>query len=301
MNSKKRKITCFVLFIILVLQISAINFTASIYTEFCNNQERLSIIQTKEYETLINEIVRGQQKHMLSSLKQSWTKYIENNNNNNELVFTDEKPQWNSSKVEEILDILVAPIKVFGNNGGMIVYDSNTGEIFLDTTPIQRIKTNKDVSIFEDYNHANNKNKEDTQLTAEKFFITKRDSNSISDIVYMFNEPTNMHNESSNFYKYPLGSYNRQFIEMSVMPYETIGFNGQPMQLTVLSVVDEQDIFSSYESLINEELIAINKNKKIYEIVSMILVINVLCNMIGMLITLYAISYKFHDGEKGRD
>ena len=207
MNKKRKKITCLILFITLVLQISAINFTSSIYKSFSENQLAIEQSQIDVENAFIENTIRGQQKNTLSSLTQSWIKYLDSNSNNdlikkdinnlpmyirnteyvgydatsmykeqikdlhlyniyeketNALILEHSRPQWDSAKLEEILDILVTPIKKFGNNGGMIVYDSNSGEVFLDTTPINRQK-NGTVSIFDDDKLIENKNPEATK------------------------------------------------------------------------------------------------------------------------------------------
>ena len=114
----------------------------------------------------------------------------------------------------------------------------------------------------------------------------------------MFNEETKMGTCASNFAKYPLGDYNRQFVEMSIIPYETIGFDGQPMQLTVLSVVDEQDVFYAYKEISLKYKNIIVDNKQLYEKASMILIFSLVATMIVMLIALYVIKYRFNCDEK---
>lgn len=210
----------------------------------------------------------------------------------NKLIISEAIPKWNKNKIKEILDIIISPIKVFGNNGGIIVFDSNNGDIFLDTTPQLRLKNNKDVSIFDDMTSAHNSNKAETRLTCEGYFKLKKDSNNISNIVYMFNEPTEMGKDAFNFEKYKLGDYNRQFIEMAIMPYETIGFEGQSMQLSILVIVDEQDIAAQYKYLDKQIEEIINVNKELYGSIIAILVISLFATMIVMLISVYIIKYK---------
>lgn len=205
----------------------------------------------------------------------------------NELLMKNVKPQWNYDEVQKILDILIRPYKVVGNNGGYVIYDSNSGEIFLDTTPVNRLKSKEEVSIFDDISNPKNKNKEATSLEIDTYFKQKKDSTKVSNIIYMFNEATQMGNDKDNYSKYPLGEYNRQFIEMAVLPYETLGFDGQPMQLTVLSVADENDIYSTYKidnSLMKE---VESTNKILYFKVVMLLYCTAAISIALIFITLY--------------
>lgn len=342
MTKKRKKVICFILFVILVFQISAINITASIYSEFANNQKGIEKYDSDIASVLINDTMRGQQKNTLSSLKQSWVKYLDSNKNNdllkkdnndlpiyihgtdyvgydadtmykkkiddfylyniyeketNTLILEQSRPEWDCEKLEEILDVLVSPIKQFGNNGGLIVYDSNTGQVFLDTTPANRSNSIINASMFDDHKAIENKNPEETKIVLDKFFKNKKDSNRVSNIIYMFNEETKMGDEASNFVKYPLGDYDRQFIEMSILPYETIGFDGQPMQLTVLSVIDEQDSFSAYKEVTSENMQIVSNNKSLYEKASMVLIFSLVGTMLVMLITLYVVKYKFNSDD----
>ena len=205
----------------------------------------------------------------------------------NEIILEKAQPQWDSARVDEILDMLVAPLKVFGNNGGIIVYDSNSGEVFLDTTPINRLNLENYVSIFDDSLIADNKNKEQTKKIAEQYFALKRDSNNNTKITYLIDEATKMGNEANDFVKYPLGRYNRQFIEMSVLPYETIGFDGQPMQLTILSVANEQDIYSGNTWITEKTDTILNINRDLYGVVSTLLILCIMGTMFAMITVLY--------------
>lgn len=335
MKGKNKKNIGIVFFVILLIQIFAFNYSASIYMGFVDNHKKLQQSQVDMNTALITDTVREQQKNTLSSTKQSWIKYLEEHHNitlikqvdgkpiyandNTSLLFdrhtmyrvskgnnkydiksreTDEllidnsQPQWNTEEVEKILDVLVKPIKMFGNNGGIIVYDSNTGQIVLDTTSTQRLRDGEQHSIFEDDKHSKNKNVSETKEVIENFFKLKRDSNRVSSIIYMFNESTIMGNDASNFSKYPLGEYNRQFIESAVLPYESVGFEGQPLQLTMLSVVDEKDITTAYQNIYDDIEESLRTNMILYGKTSIMLVTSIICTMIVMLFSLYKIKYK---------
>ena len=210
--------------------------------------------------------------------------------NNHNLIAEEVSPQWNKDNLKKVLDTLVSPIKVFGNRGGMIVFDSNSGELFLDTTPNHRTEMHKDYCIFDDSKYA--MNKESVQKTIDCYFKSKKDSNTIHSIVYMYNDATDMNIYDTDFEKYPLGDYDRQFIEMSVLPFETIGFEGQPLQLTVLCIANEKDIYSSYQKVNDTLNEAINDNKKIYNNIALGLFIGVIIVIISMITSLYVLHRK---------
>lgn len=212
--------------------------------------------------------------------------------NTDELLIDNAQPQWNTEEVERILNVLVKPIKMFGNNGGIIVYDSNTGKVVLDTTSTERLRETNEYSIFEDDKNPKNKNIEETKKVIEDFFKFKKDSNRVSSIIYMFNESTIMGDDAGNFTKYPLGEYNREFIELAVLPYESIGFEGQPLQLTMLSVVDEHDVTAAYKNVLKHIAESLETNMILYGKTSVVLFTSIICTMIVMLYSLYKIKYK---------
>lgn len=335
MKKNKQGVTGIIFFVILLVQIFAFNYSASIYRSFVDNHNALDKSRVNINTTLVAGTIREQQRDSLSSIKQSWMKFLESNpkvsliehdgilplyeNENKSIGFNSEtmikvkkesnifdiydkdshtllianaKPQWNTEKVDEILGMLVAPIKNFGNNGGIIVFDSYSGQIFLDTTSSQRIRDGEYSSMFEDDKHAYNQNPEACKGVIDKYFKLKKDSVNSSGIVYMFNEPAAMGKDAANFEKYKLGEYNRQFIEASILPYETLGFDGQPMQLSILSVVDEQDVMHNYKSTMTDLESSIAKNEELFGKATVILFISIICTMIIMVIALYKIKYK---------
>lgn len=335
MKKSKQSVTGIVFFVILLVQIFAFNYSASIYRSFVDNHNALDKSRVEINTTLVTGTIREQQRDSLSSIKQSWMKFLESNpnvsliehegdlplyrneedsigfdsnimlkvkkesnifdiyeKNTNKLLIANAKPQWNTEKVDEILAMLVAPIKNFGNNGGIIVFDSYSGQIFLDTTSSQRIRDGEYASMFEDDKHINNQNPEACKEVIEKYFKLKKDSVKSSGIIYMFNESAAMGKEAANFDKYKLGEYNRQFIEASILPYETLGFDGQPMQLTILSVVDEQDVMHNYKSTMSDLENNIAKNEELFGKATVILFISIICTMVVMMIALYKIKFK---------
>lgn len=209
--------------------------------------------------------------------------------NGNKLIISNASPEWNTHKVNSILNLLVRPIKSFGNNGGIIVFDSYDGHVFLDTTPANRTENNPDLSIFKDYDNPKNKNPELTKQEINNF-IEKKNSDRSSSFVYMFNDPTNM-TDPNDFSKYKLGDYNRLFVEKIVLPYETFGFDGQPMQLTMLVISDEQDIYKAFETNNRQFETAISHTDKILDNVAWFGGAITVIFMIVILIALYLLKY----------
>ena len=79
---------------------------------------------------------------------------------------------------------------------------------------------------------------------------------------------------------------------MSVLPFETIGFEGQPLQLTVLCIANEKDIYSSYQKVNDTLNEAINDNKRIYNNIALGLFIGGIIVIISMITSLYVLHRK---------
>lgn len=328
-KTKNTRRMFFAFFSLLIVQICLINSIVYVCKEYTTNSANLEETRVQNEEILISDTIRGQQRYMLSSIKQSWIKYLElygdnllakdneghpiykneeshigfnneimykvqkesnnfdiYNREDDSLLIENAKPKWNSEEVEKILSLFVAPVKSFGNNGGVIAFDSYSGEIFLDTTNI-----NRKGSIFEDHLNKLNKNPEETLLAINNHMVIKKDSDRSTEFVYLFNEETIMGEDAENFKLYPLGKYKRQFIEKLILPYETFGFDGQPMQLTIMLIADEQDIYKAYKSNIENFDDALIINEELYAKTTIILIISTLIIMMTMLLAVYTLKY----------
>ena len=107
----------------------------------------------------------------------------------------------------------------------------------------------------------------------------------------MFNEETNMNGEADNFSKYPLGNYNRLFIEKMILPYESFGFDGQPMQLTVLLIADEYDIYSAYKANDDDMKKSLDIVLELNSKTTFILISSIAITMIYLLVIAYVFKY----------
>lgn len=254
------------------------------YNDIYNNFQEAKY---KQEETLLNNTVKTQQLNTLNAIRQSWINYVDNENK--QLILFDENnnPIWNKEEIDNILNYIVAPIKSYGNEGGIIVYDSYSGEIFLDTT-----KTNRSIgsNIFLDYYNPNCKNINATKDAITSYFKVKKDSNTNENFIYLFDESENIDNPN-DLRNYPLGNYNRIFIEKMILPYESFGFDGQPMQLTVLITTTENDIYSNFKDnndnirnlIVDSQLL----NNKVYTI----LIVNIIFSMIILSLIAYILKY----------
>lgn len=332
MKGKKKNIIFYTLLSLFVLDIFLFNWSLSSISKFETLSNQMKNSEIKNEQTLITDTVRTQQRYIANSVRESWMKYIDDQDdfslikekdglpvysngdsstvfndktmykvkvkdnifdiydkNGNKLVISNASPEWDTYKVNSILNLLVKPIKSFGNNGGIIVFDSYNGHVFLDTTPANRTEDNPSLSIFNDYDNPKNKNPE---LTKEEInnFIEKKNSDRSSSFTYMFNDGTQM-TDPNDFSKYKLGDYNRLFVEKIVLPYETFGFDGQPMQLTMLVISNEQDIYKAFKADNEQFETAITKTDKILDNIAWFGGAITVVFMIVILIALYLLKY----------
>jgi hypothetical protein len=317
-----------ILFIIQIFFFSELNKSSVKYENLNNNIRETEFDQ--QY-ILLNSIIRKEQKNTLNAIKQSWINYstTENKklvqtdydgkypiysndidyvyynsdtmnktflsdnyyniyNKNGDLLLSNCKPLWNKDELNKLLNYIVAPIKCYGNNGGVIVYDSYSGEIFLDTTNINR---HVGSNIFLDYENVNCKNMAQTKKDINSFLRVKKDSTLTEEnFIYSFNEVEDLKNPN-NFIEYPLGDYNRLFVEKMILPYESFGFEGQPMQLTVLILADENDIYSCFKDNSQKSKTLIEESEMLNNKTIFILITTIVITMIYLLLIAYILKY----------
>jgi hypothetical protein len=181
------------------------------------------------------------------------------------------RQQWNKDEVKKILDIVATPVKAFGTTGDVIIFDSFTGEMIIDNS--ENCKDTPEVLgedgkryITLDYIHPNNKNPDATKRVVANELMWRSDSNPTTGMVYYFNEPIDMGTDANNFTKYPLGNYNREFQEKIILPYESVGIDGQPMQITIVLGAQEQEIITAFKATMKSfESVQKSLNKNIQE------------------------------------
>lgn len=182
--------------------------------------------------------------------------YTLRNKTTGQIIAEQVRLQWNKENVKTILDIVAAPVKAFGASGDVIVFDSYSGEMIIDNS--EDCKDTPEVLgedgrryITLDYLHPANANPAATKRVIDQL-MWRKDSDQNSGLVYYFSEPTDMGDNANDFAKYPLGQYKREFQEKIILPYESVGIDGQPMQITIVSGAQEQEIMAPYKKVLQE-------------------------------------------------
>ena len=239
MNKKDLFKTSFYFFLgLLVCQVLVINgFINNISDMNSNNAESLHI-SAERSSLYVENVIRKQQRNDLYSIRESWALY-ESSHDFSEL----EDGQMDKEEVVKLLNLLLSSRKQFGSNGGFIAFNSRTGEILIDTTPVNRIG-----NIYLDSKNQLNKNSKESAQVIDKIFRGYDSTTITSNATYMFNEETEMGDSINDFYKYPLGDYNRLFVEKIILPYESLGFESSNEQITVLSLASEKDVINGMDS-----------------------------------------------------
>lgn len=168
-----------------------------------------------------------------------------------EVLATGVRPQWNMQAVKNIMDIVGSATKAFGPTGDPIVYDAFSGEIILDNSG--NTKETKEVlqedgkrNLYLMYKHPMNLNPAQYKQVVDKL-MWRKDSDGSSNITSLYSEPNILdYSKVNDFGVYPLGQYNREFIEKIILPYESIGIEGQEMQIGVAIGAQEQELASVY-------------------------------------------------------
>lgn len=224
MTKKINNATFYLIAILMLIEAFAVVMLSGFNDNSYNIALSMRNITSDYQKILIENTVKDQQELILSQIKQSLISYM----NNTDTTLIKDK-QWNKEEIETVLNVIAEPIKVFGNNGGIVVFDSITGDVFLDTTPNNRKGAN-----------INNDSASEANI---KKLLEKKDTTSTNGIIYALD--TEEIDELNNFKKYPLGKHNREFIEKTILPFESLGF-AKDKQLTLLVVANEKDVFHKY-------------------------------------------------------
>lgn len=265
-NAFNKKHVLYGLVILMICEIGGIVLLSKINDDSYTVALKMKNVSEEQQESLIENTVKKQQELTSNQIKQSLLNYV--NENNIDLVNKDK--EWNREEVEKVLNITVEPIKVFGNKGGVIVFDSITGDVFLDTTPEKTLGNNIKESRLK---------KEQVDM-----LMVKKDTASDDGLILAnLDEVDDPH----NFDKYPLGKHDRSFIERSILPFETLGF-AKEKQLTILISANETDIFKRYVAdyeEIEQDIIMIEKGAKASVIVTGMLSAITIIAAVGILYT----------------
>lgn len=244
-----KKVTFYALVGLMIIEAASIITLSKVNDNSYNVALEMRNMTTEHQSILIDDTIKKQQELTSNQIRQSLLNYI----SKNDMKLVNKDKEWNKEELEEVLNVIVEPIKVFGNKGGITVFDSITGDVFLDTSPHNRKGKNiKDAT---------------TNAAEIKKLMEKRDTISEEGIVYTLDKGMT---NPKDFAKFPLGKYNREFIEKIILPFESFGFT-KGKQLTILISANEEDIFKKYVNgydSINEDVVRIEKGAKMIAIVT---------------------------------
>jgi hypothetical protein len=293
---KQKKFVSMLFVALLLVQLFIFYEVSYLEQDFSSINKEYSDLYSTTEQQFVDEVIRPQQRLMLSTIRQSWVQYLVSHketelllkDNNGRYIYADDKgksiafdeetmimekdmnyfnikdkntgkvllsncrQQWNTAQVKTILDIVATPVKAFGSRGDVIIFDSFTGEMIVDNsedckdTPEVLGKDGKRY-ITLDYKHPSNKNPEACKRVIENEMMWRKDTDQNSKMVYYFSEPVDMGTDVENFVKYPLGQYSREFQEKVILPYESVGIDGQPMQITIVLGAQEPEVSAAFK------------------------------------------------------
>lgn len=293
---KQKRVMSILFIVLLLIQLFVFYEVSYLEEDFNVINNTYSELHSSTEQNFIEDVVRPQQRLMLSTIRQSWVQYLITHkevelllkdnkgkyiyaNAKGKTIAYDEKTmivqkdlsyfdikdkktgkillsncrqQWNKDQVKTILDIIATPVKSFGSTGDIIIFDSFTGEMIIDNS--EDCKDTPEVLgadgkryITLDYKHPANKNPEACKRVVEEEMMWKRDTDQNSKMIYYFSEAIDMGKDAEDFTKYPLGEYNREFQEKIILPYESVGVEGQPMQITIVLGAQEKEVSAAFK------------------------------------------------------
>ena len=175
----------------------------------------LSEVKNEVDSMYINNTVRGTQRDILNSIKQSYVKYMESTK---ETLTIDGKLEQANAK--DALNIVASAFDTYGEHGGIVAYDTVTGDVLMNTSSIESLD-----NIYKTNNSEFIKGHLDSDSKSLKTYSKGISADSVND-----------------FKRYPLGSLDRIFIEKVVLPFEHIGFENSNAKITLISIVSEEDV-----------------------------------------------------------
>lgn len=298
---KQKKFVSVVFVCILISQVFLFNGITNLGQTLEEDYNSIKASNQQATEDLINGTIRGQERIMLSSIRQGWVQYLSihpeteliqkidgkfiySNPKGNRVVFDPDtmtkskideayydikdiatgkviarsvRPQWNMKAVENIINVIGSASKAFGPAGDLLVYDAFSGEVIVDNSG-----NTKEVSAVLQENGKRNlslMHKHPMNLNAAQYktvvdqLMWRKDSDASSKIVSLYSESQYMDpTQLNNFSLYPLGEYKREFIEKVILPYESIGVEGQEMQIGIAIGAQEQEIVSVFSRTTEE-------------------------------------------------
>lgn len=292
---KQKKFVSYSFVVLLIIQVFLFNGITNLGNTLNQSYKGMQEANEQATEDFVNGTVRGQERIMLSAIRQGWiqylniypdteliqkdgNKFIYSNPKGERMLFdpstmskmkvddayynitdihtgkllaTAVRPQWNIQAVKNIIDIVGSAAKAFGPTGDPIVYDAFSGEIIIDNSG----NTKESPEVLQEdgrrnlklmYLHPQALNRTQVKSVIDEL-MWRKDSDSSSKITSLYAEPQILDpNKVNDFSVYPFGEYRREFIEKIILPYESIGIEGQEMQIGVAIGAQEQEISSVY-------------------------------------------------------
>lgn len=243
----KRDLLLYIFIIVLLIQtLLYVRVSESPYL-FSDNMNQIKIDADQISETFIKDTIRAEQRRALVAIRQAWVQYL---STNPDVELLTEDNQWNEKVIKDIFSIIAEPLRLFSTNSNLMVTDINTGNILvapmLTDEDKEKISLNGKPNVLMYYKLSGLHQSHTREIYNE--LLIKKDSDRNSLMTSLMSEPSQIrYADINNFTKYPLGRYNREFIEKIVLPYESIGVNGlDNMQLVVSIGVNESEIMKPY-------------------------------------------------------
>lgn len=221
--------------------------------------------------------------------------YTITDNSTNNVLITNARPVWNTQTINDILNVIIYPNKTFGENSNIIVYDLYDGTILMDNyseaiNSKDVLDTNGVPNLYNYTKHPNNLNPTQYKDLLPKLF-TRSDTQIYTQLISLFHEgrPNLKDEDINNFSIYDLGDLNRGFVEKIVLPYESVGIEGLDMQLGVMIIVQEEDIYQIYKDDIKQFESNIESLIKEKELICMLPIISVIASLLVIMIAITVI------------
>lgn len=213
-------------------------------------------------EAVLTDIVLPQMTRQLEQVRTAWMAYTETYGME---LLTD------ADNLDMFLETSVRGIRAFGNEGDAFVFNSKTGEYYLEYSA----DINQHKLIFDAVNDANCANPTATREYIASLFW----ENDVLDNEYLINlwsEAGLSYSEASDLIAHPLGTANREFTQKIMLPLPSVG----EQQIVVVLGVKEQDIVDSLADVVNT---VENTGKVLDEAISTLLVLTLGC-MFGSIV-----------------
>jgi len=208
------------------------------------------------------------------------------------------RPQWNRETIIDIFNIIAVPTKSFGPTSSVLIYDAYNGEILIDNSRIYTSSNNNSPNnttyMSYLYLSPNNKNPEATKKIIEDEILQRYDSIRGTNIISFFYEPMNMGNEASNFEKYPLGQYNREFQEKIILPYESVSLDNEAMQIAILLSAKESEIIQGYDNILKQNIDLQNSLQETIRIGILTPILSVAISLITIFLAMFGLNTYAH-------